>query len=120
MSDKKSKYEKKNKRLLIVSNWVVTLLIVSKLGREKNFLFVSVSLFFFFFKGPHHLRHMEVPRLGFKSELPIPQPLQLRIRTASVTYTTAHGNAQSLTHWEARDWTHILMGTSRVFNSRLG
>ena len=27
------------------------------------------------------------------------QPQQLRIRAMSVTYTTAHGNARSLTHW---------------------
>ena len=30
---------------------------------------------------------MEVPRLGVKSELQLP------------TYTTAHGNTRSLTHW---------------------
>ena len=62
----------------------------------------SLSLLFFFL-GPHP-RHMEVPRLGGKSELqpkPTPQPQQhqLGIRAVSVTYTTAHGNAGSLTHW---------------------
>ena len=30
---------------------------------------------------------------------PIPQPQQHRIQTTSVTYTTAHGNTGSLTHW---------------------
>ena len=30
---------------------------------------------------------------------PTPQPQQLGIRAASVTYTTAHGNARSLTSW---------------------
>ena len=30
-----------------------------------------------------------------------------------VTYTTAHGNAGSLTHCEARDQTHNLMVPSR-------
>ena len=30
---------------------------------------------------------------------PTPQPQQCRIRAESVTYTTAHGNAGSLTHW---------------------
>ena len=31
---------------------------------------------------------------------PTPQPQQLQIWAVSVTYTTAHGNAGSLTHWE--------------------
>ena len=30
---------------------------------------------------------------------PTPQPQQHGIQTASVTYTTAHGNTKSLTHW---------------------
>ena len=30
---------------------------------------------------------------------PMPQPQQRRIWTASVTYTTVHGNTGSLTHW---------------------
>ena len=51
---------------------------------------------------------MEVPRLGVKSELQLlaytratatPEPQQRQIRAVSVTYTTAHGNAGSLTHW---------------------
>ena len=47
---------------------------------------------------------MEVPRLEVKSELlpwSTPQAQQCRIRAESVTYTTAHGNAGSLTHWES-------------------
>ena len=46
---------------------------------------------------------MEVPRLGVKSE---PQLLAYATATATriwdtaVTYTTAYGNARSLTHWE--------------------
>ena len=55
---------------------------------------------FFCFLGPY-VQHMEVPRLGVKSELQL-----LAYATAivtwdqamSVTYTTAHGNAGSLTH----------------------
>ena len=31
-----------------------------------------------------------------------------------MTYTTAHSNTGSLTHSEARDWTHILMDTSQI------
>ena len=47
-----------------------------------------------------HLQHLEVPRLGVKSELQLstPQPQQRGIRAASVTYTTARGHAGSLTH----------------------
>ena len=40
---------------------------------------------------------------------PTPQPQQGRIKAASATYTTAHGNTRSLTHW-----TSFLMDTSRV------
>ena len=39
---------------------------------------------------------------GVQSELQLlvtPQPQQCRIQTTSVSYTTAHGNARSLTHW---------------------
>ena len=44
---------------------------------------------------------VEVPRLGVELELQLlayPQPQQHRIQAASATYTTAHGNAVSLTH----------------------
>ena len=61
----------------------------------------TVSQFFFFFLGPH-LQHMEVPRLGTELELQLltyPQPQQCWIRSVSSTYTTAHSNAGSLTHW---------------------
>ena len=34
---------------------------------------------------------------------PTPQPQQHRIQAASVTYTTAHGNPKSLTHWARPD-----------------
>ena len=54
---------------------------------------------FFSFLGPH-LWHMEVPRLGLnqnRSWQPRPQPH--RIWAASATYTEAHGNTGSLTHW---------------------
>ena len=47
---------------------------------------------------------MEVPMLGTESELqprPPPQPWQHQIWAASATYTMAHSNAWSLTHWVA-------------------
>ena len=45
----------------------------------------AVHFLFVCFLGPHS-QHMEVPRLGVKSELQLPD------------YTTAHSNAGSLTH----------------------
>ena len=72
--------------------------------RGMNFIPVSVFFFFFFLfffflcsLGPHL-----VPRLGMDrnySFWPTPQPQQHRIWAASATYTTAHGNTGSLTHW---------------------
>ena len=59
------------------------------------FVFVFLS-----FLGLHPW-HMEVPRLGVESELQLPvytTAQQCGIRAASSTYTTAHGNAGSLTH----------------------
>ena len=44
---------------------------------------------------------MEVPRIGVESGYscqPPPQPQQCGIQAASVTFTTAHGSAESLTH----------------------
>ena len=74
-------------------------------------IFFCLFFFFFFFWGLY-LWHMEFPRLGVESELqplpyatatlepswpmPLPQPHQNQ--AASATYTTAHGNAESLTH----------------------
>ena len=61
-------------------------------------------LFFYFFclsvfLGPHP-RHIEVPRLEVKSELQLPAyatATAIWIQAVSATYTTAHGNAGSLT-----------------------
>ena len=39
-----------------------------------------------------HLWHMQIPRLT------TPQPQECQIQAMSVTYTTGHGNARSLTH----------------------
>ena len=55
------------------------------------------------FLGPH-LQHMEVPKLGIKSNWSYscqltPQLQPRRIWAISVTHTTAHGNTGSLTHW---------------------
>ena len=65
----------------------------------KHFIFFIFSSFVFL--GPH-LWHMEVPRLGSNRSYscrPTPQPQQHGIPAVFVTYTTAHGNVRSLTHW---------------------
>ena len=65
-------------------------------------LFIYFILFFglFVFLGPHPWQ-LEVPRLGSNRSCSCwhtPQPQQFGIRALSVTYTTGHGNARSLTH----------------------
>ena len=72
--------------------WVFRLL----LGLGYFFVFI---LFIFLELQP---RHMEVPRLGSSwncSHWPAPQPQPHQIWAASATYTKAHDNARSLTHW---------------------
>ena len=58
------------------------------------------TFFFGLFLGPHR-RHMEVPRIGVKSELQLlayATAQQCQIQATSVTSTRVHGNARSLTH----------------------
>ena len=59
------------------------------------FLFI-----YFFFSGPH-LQHMEVPRLGVKSELQLPAystAIAMPDQAAFATHTAVHSKAKSLTH----------------------
>ena len=62
----------------------------------------SFRSFFFFllvFLGPHP---QQFPQLGVKwkpQHQPMPQPEQHRIRTTSATYSIAHSNTGSFTHW---------------------
>ena len=61
-------------------------------------LFTFILLFLFL--GPL-LRHMEVPRLGVELDLQLPAyttATAMLDPRVSVTYTTAHSNAGSLTH----------------------
>ena len=70
-------------RVPVVAQWI------------KESFFVCVS-----FLGLYPL-HMEVPRLGVNPSCscwPTPHPQQREIQAVSATYTTAHGNAVSLTH----------------------
>ena len=90
------------------------------LGRTLFTFFFWILFFFFFlsfvFLGPH-VQHMEVPRPEVESELQppsYPQPQQLRIWAVSATYSTAHNNTGSPTHWARPDQTWLLMDTNRV------
>ena len=71
-------------------------------------LFAYTQLFLFVFSFLSlalNLRHMEVPRLGVKSELQLPahkQPQQHWIQAEYATYNTAYSNAGSLTHWASQ------------------
>ena len=59
-------------------------------------------IFYLFILGGPHVKHMEVSRLGVKSELQLPAYATATVKqiwAMSVTYTTAHGNTRSLTHW---------------------
>ena len=61
------------------------------------FLWVAGFLGFLLFFSGLHFGHMEVPRLGVKSELQL-LAYTTTIGAMSATYTTAHCNAGSLTH----------------------
>ena len=66
---------------------------------QKHWIKPSQGDFSFCFLGPHPW-HMELPRLGVKSELHLPAyTTQCQIQATSATYTTAHGNTGPLTHW---------------------
>ena len=61
----------------------------------------EICFYLFIFLGPH-LWHMEVPKLGTNRSYscwPTPWPQPCQIWAMSVTYTTAHSNNRSPTHW---------------------
>ena len=61
-----------------------------------SFCFILIFLFLGLY-----MRHMEVPRLGVKSELQLPAyaaATAMPDGTTSATYTTAYSNMGSLTH----------------------
>ena len=67
-----------------------------------------------------HVWHMEIHRLGVKSDLqprPTPQPQQHQIQSASVTYTTACSNTGPLTY-SVRPWIKSMFSWTlcRVLN----
>ena len=77
---------------------------VQVFGSFVNWVVHFLFLFFVFFicLGPHP-QHMEVLRLGAESELQLlaytTATATLWIQALSATYTTAHSNARSITHW---------------------
>ena len=59
--------------------------------------FVCVSVCLCVFLGLH-LQHIEVSRLGVKSELQLPATAMATATWHPVTHTAAHCHARSLTH----------------------
>ena len=64
---------------------------------------IKLFFFFFVFLGPH-TQHMEVPTLEVTWEcshrpMPQPHPPGIWAMSATYTYTTAHSNTRSLSHW---------------------
>ena len=66
-----------------------------------SFFFFFFDFFLFFWFLWQHLWYLEVSRLRVKSEpqLPTYTTVNCGIGVTSVTYTTAHSNTGSLTHW---------------------
>ena len=81
--------------------------------------FLFIFYIFFCFLQPH-LWHMEVPRLGVESELQLPAYATATRSELCLTYTTAHGNTGSLTHWvrpgirPASSWTLVGFVTAEL------
>ena len=95
------------------------------LSVHKSLFFFSSPLFLSFF-----LLFKATPMAYISSQegvesnwsQPTPQPQQRRIRAESATYTTARGNAGSLTHWERTGIEHtssyILVGIINPWATR--
>ena len=85
----------------IVQNLSLHCIPTENLNSESQYTLTEKFLFkFFCFLGPHP-QHMEVPRLGVKSELQLQAyatAIATRDPSLSLTYTKAHGNMGFLTH----------------------
>ena len=114
-----------SKILLSPSSWLdqklsqmTALRSTSYLGTQVSSKFEHSCCCFFFFPPravPMAYGSSQARGVNWSSSCrPTPQPQQCRIWAASLNYTTAHGNARSLTHWEARGWTRVLMDTSQI------
>ena len=92
--------------LLCLHLWLCLWVSVGSLGSplpltltQRSVFFLFVCLFCLFRVCPQHIY---VPRLESHRSYSCrstPQPQQHQIQATSVTCTTAHGNARSLTHW---------------------
>ena len=71
-------------------------------GKHIDGLNWPITNFCFLFRAePASYWSSQSEELNWSSSCqPTPQPQQCRIQAISVTYTTAHGKAGSLTHWE--------------------
>ena len=79
------------------------------------FKFCKIFLKNFFFLGLH-LQHNELPRLGVKVELQLPATATLDLsHTGDLCYSLRQCQIFNPLS-EAKDQTHILMGTGRVLN----
>ena len=100
---KKLSVAREGRQAMIQGHWPASsphlCILPENVDESENYIFISSSSFFL--GGGSHPQHMEIPRLGAKSEhshRPMPQPYQHQIRAMSTNYTTGHGNAGSLTH----------------------
>ena len=72
----------------------------AKLFPLMSFIYAFIFSSYFFFSCTHGIWKFPGQGLNWSCSCqPIPQPKQHGIWDTSVTYTTAHGDAESLTHW---------------------
>ena len=98
-------------------DWTYNLIVPSQIRFHCTMVgtlnFIKFFFLISFFSQPH-LRHMEVPKLGIELELQLPA-YTTATAILDLSYICDLGCSQILNPLsEARDWTHILMDTSRV------
>ena len=86
---------------------------------QRSFKALKSFFFFVFFRAAPVAYGSSQARGGLGVGSCRPQPQQCGIQAVSSTYTIAHSNARSLTHWEARDQIHVLMDTSWLVAAEL-
>ena len=88
--------------LYIYIIWLGHFAVQQKLSQHCKSTIVCLFIYLFCFSGPQPW-HMEVPRLGVTSDLQLPATSHshsnAQIWATCATYTIAHGNSRSLTHW---------------------
>ena len=89
--------------------------IMGKKNKIKQKKFRYLRIYFLLFQA--HLQHMEFPVQGLNGSCscrPTPEPQRCGIRAVSATYTTAHSNTGSSTHWAGQQSDRSLMNNSHV------